>query len=137
MRSQTTTPAKVPGDWVTAVRAASEAVRDNRRLLAIRKHIQRLGNLAKLAPSCQEVGAPAHLAVAHAGQIERHHVIVFGKKRCNEGEAARMGEKAMRHKHLGLARVTPAKIVCLGPIDFHITFFARHLEGRHEPFGQM
>src|SRR3546814_1875734 len=72
------------------------------RLLDIRKHIQRFGNLAKLAPSRQEVGAPTHLAVAHAGQIKRHHVIIFCQKRCNEGKAARMCQKAMGHQYLGL-----------------------------------
>src|SRR3546814_3834530 len=48
-----------------------------------------------------------------------------------------MCQKAMGHQYLGLAGVTPAEIVRVGPIYFHITFFARHLERRHEPFGQM
>src|SRR3546814_9151177 len=109
-------------DWSSDVCSSDlrpEAVRDDCRLLAIRKHIQRLGNLAKLAPSRQEVGAPTHVAVAHAGQIKRHHVIIFCQKRCNEGKAARMCQKAMGHQYLGLAGVTPSEIVRLGTIYFH------------------
>ncbi|WP_206377601.1 hypothetical protein [Sphingobium sp. TB-6] len=55
--------------------------------ISIREHVERLGDLAELTPSCCDVGLPAHFAVAHAGKIERHHVIIFGKKWCNEGKA--------------------------------------------------
>ena len=43
----------------------------------------------------------------------------------------------MGHQHLRLFAVAPAKVVRPGTIDHHITFFARHLEGRHEPFRKL
>ena len=105
--------------------------------MAICKQIECLGNLTKLAPPSRGIGLPAHLRVAHAGEIERHHVVIFREKRSDEGKATGVGEKAMCHKHFRLFPVAPAKVMRPGTVDLNITFFARHLEGRHKPFRQM
>src|SRR3546814_4213376 len=57
--------------------ARPEAVRDDCRLLAIRKHIQRLGNLAKLAPSRQEVGARSEEHPSELQSLMRTSYAVF------------------------------------------------------------
>ena len=72
-----------------------------------------------------------------AGEIERDNVIVFGEEWGDEGKAARVGEKAMCHKHFRLAAVAPAKVMHFSIVDLHITFLARHFQGRHKPFRQM
>ena len=112
-------------------------MRDDGGFVAICKQIERLGNLNKFAPSRFWIGLPTHLRVAHAGEIERDNVIVFGEEWGDEGKAARVGEKAMCHKHFRLAAVAPAKVMHFSIVDLHITFLARHFQGRHKPFRQM
>ncbi len=64
-------------------------MRDDGWLVAIREQIQRLGHLGELPPSCHQIGSTAHLTVAHARKVERHHVVVFGEKPYAEFEGDR------------------------------------------------
>ena len=89
--------------------AGTETVRDDGGFVAICKQIERLGNLNKFAPSRFWIGLPTHLRVAHAGEIERDNVIVFGEEWGDEGKAARVGEKA-----IGIRDRTPEYSAPLG-----------------------